>query len=224
MGNIKKSLGLSESDRIDFKRGGGVEVAGRSIGRNIPLEAWADGYRKTFTWILDLYAWAMRANAITKTGNIRGILLVDELEQHLHPSMQASLCSMLRELLPDVQLLLTTHSPLVVLGANAEEIIALKRHGRTIVAEKDYPNFTAYSAEDVLSDKELFDTGVYSPRINKKLERYHNLVSAPKHRLKPAERKELKTLARELGAQQLVEPNRSSVVREIQKLRKDLDI
>ena len=53
---------------------------------------------KPSSWILDLYAWAMRANRVTKAGGIHGVLLVDEVEQHLHPSMQTTLLARLREI------------------------------------------------------------------------------------------------------------------------------
>jgi len=91
MRGIKNALNLPQDVKIVFPRGGGVEVSGQSIGGKIPLEGWADGYRITFSWILDLYAWAMRAEVATKSGGIKGILLIDELEQHLHPSMQTSI-------------------------------------------------------------------------------------------------------------------------------------
>ena len=48
--------------------------------------------------------------------NIKGIVVIDEIELHLHPSMQADVLPKLIELFPKVQFIITTHSPLLLLG------------------------------------------------------------------------------------------------------------
>lgn len=48
--------------------------------------------------------------------NIKGIVVIDEIELHLHPSMQADVLPKLIELFPKVQFIITTHSPLFLLG------------------------------------------------------------------------------------------------------------
>ena len=145
LNRIKAALGLDSGVSITLAKGGGVRISGKSIGQNIPLEGWADGYRKTLAWILDLYAWAMRANCITKTGDVNGIVLIDELEQHLHPSMQTKLLSRLSLLLPHAQIIATTHSPLIALGASPDELVVLKRQGRKVVAYEGVRDFFWYS-------------------------------------------------------------------------------
>ena len=130
---IKRALGLTEADKIDLPLGGGVEISGPTIGEKIRLEGWADGYRLTFSWILDLYAWALKAGSIDEEGYVEGILLVDEIEQHLHPSMQSEILPRLSELLPKMQIFATTHSPLVALDARPEELVVLRREGDQVV-------------------------------------------------------------------------------------------
>jgi hypothetical protein len=56
MRGLRRALGLTEQDKIELATGGGVEVDGPSVGGRIPLQAWADGYRLSFGWMLDLYA------------------------------------------------------------------------------------------------------------------------------------------------------------------------
>ena len=152
--NIKKALGLRPTDTIETTKGGGVTISGSRIGKRIPLEGWADGYRKTLAWILDLYAWAMRADCVTETGDVTGLVLVDEIEQHLHPSMQANVLSRLRSLLPRVQIIATTHSPLVALGSQPEELVALRRQGRQVFAYESVADFYGSSVEDLLGRSE----------------------------------------------------------------------
>ena len=203
LGKIKHALGLGKADKISLARGGGVRISGPRIGHDIPLEGWADGYRKTLLWILDLYAWAMRANCISDTGDVEGVILVDELEQHLHPSMQTKLPSRLSQLLPRAQIIATTHSPLVALGARPDELVVLTRHGKHVSAQTSVRDFDGYSVEDMLSDPELFDSDVYRPETANKLRRYHAIAKKSTSRRSPAETKELDRLRAFLTAQQV---------------------
>lgn len=216
---IKYVLGLSEKDSIDRVRGGGIVVSGPSIGRRIPLAAWADGYRRTFNWILDLYAWAMRAQKVTPTGGIAGILLLDEVEQHLHPSMQMELIPKLSKLLPDLQVFATTHSPVVTLGVEPEELVVLRREGSRVVAEENVPDFAAYSAEDILIDRRLFDTAIYRPELQAELESYQKLAQTPRSKRTKEQTRKLRSLGSKLRSQERPETKASPLVRELMQLR-----
>jgi predicted ATP-binding protein involved in virulence len=198
MRGIKKALGLSQSDKINLPRGGGVTVSGPTIGKDVPLEGLADGYRITFSWIIDLYSWAMRADIITKEGGIKGIFLIDELEQHFHPSLQTEALLRLNKLFPELQIIATTHSPLVALGAKPDELVVLKKNRKYIIAEENVPNFMGYSAEDMIVDKHIFNSIIYSPFKNKKLSNYNKLAS--KSKLTANEKIKLKKLANELSS------------------------
>ena len=195
---LKRALGLADEDTIELRAGGGVAVAGPSIGGRVPLEGWADGYRLTFNWILDLYAWALRAGSLDEEGHVEGILLIDEIEQHLHPSMQAEILPRLSELFPRMQIFATTHSPLVALDASPEELVVLRREGDRIVAEEDVPNFFGYSVEDMLADPRLFDSEVYGTEVREKLTTYRELAAIPKEQRDPEQRRRLRSLATEI--------------------------
>ena len=195
---LKRALGLSEEDEIELRPKGGVEIQGPTVGGRISLEGWADGYRLTFSWLLDLYAWAMRAEAIDRDGHIEGILLIDEIEQHLHPSMQAEILPHLSELLPKMQIFATTHSPLVALDASPEELVVLRREGDEIVAEQNVPNFLGYSVEDMLADPRLFDTEIYGHETREKLTEYRELAAVPQDERSPDQRSRLYSLATEI--------------------------
>ena len=139
-------------------------VRGGPIKGEMPLQAWADGYRLNLAWIIDVYGWALQANALTPEGGIRGLLLVDELEQHTHPSIQLGFIARLKALWPELQVIGTTHSPMIVLGAQADEIVVLKRVEGRVVTAPAAASFAGYSAEDVLEDERLFDTPSSRPR------------------------------------------------------------
>lgn len=195
---IKRALGLSDEDSIELRPGGGVVISGQVPRGVIPLEGWADGYRMTFNWILDLYAWAIKAGSIDQDGHVKGILLIDEIEQHLHPSMQAEILPRLSELLPKMQIIATTHSPLVALDAKPEELIVLRREGSRVVVEEDVPNFLGYTVEDMLADPRLFDSEVYGQETRRKLVEYRDLMAIPKEDRDDDQRHRLRSLATDI--------------------------
>lgn len=53
----------------------------------------------------------------TVPGNLEGIVIIDELDLHLHPSWQQALPTLLSEIFPKVQFIASTHSPIPFLGA-----------------------------------------------------------------------------------------------------------
>ena len=215
--NVRRLLALSDEDGIRLRRGGGIELSGPSVGRQIPLQAWADGPRIFLHWLLDLYGWAMRAERLTSSGGMRGIVLIDEIEQHLHPSLQAGMPHRLNRVFPEIQFIATTQSPLTILGTRPENVVSLHRRDNMIFAGKT-PDFSGYSAEDMLVDHRLFDTCAYPPETDEKLERHHRLSGISKDERTQGQTEELRTLARELMAQQIPEVRESVAARELRKL------
>ena len=85
-----------------------------SFGVDMSLRDMADGYKSTFLWVTDLLGWALDHQPDARNvGDICGIVLVDELEQHLHPQWQRTVVRSLRGQFPGIQFVTTTHSPLV---------------------------------------------------------------------------------------------------------------
>jgi hypothetical protein len=83
------------------------------------------------------------------------IILIDELDAHLHPLWQQRLNSILRENFPNTQFILTAHSPLIVAGCwNSEVVVLRKREGKFELQQVER-DFIGSSAEEVL--KAIFD-------------------------------------------------------------------
>lgn len=57
--------------------------------------------------------------------DFKGVVLIDEIELHLHPEWQGKICNTLVTLFPEIQFIITTHSPHVVQTAEADQVIAL---------------------------------------------------------------------------------------------------
>lgn len=89
----------------------------RTPGGDIFLDDFGDGYRTTFTWLIDFIGWQIYAGRLIesrKLEDIKGIILLDEIELHLHPRLQRNIVNKLREAFPNVQFITTTHSPLII--------------------------------------------------------------------------------------------------------------
>ena len=212
--HMEAVLGFGDQDRIMLPAGGGVELEGPTVGGVIPIEALADGYRLSLLWLLDIFSWALRAGRLTgyatqpnppSPGTPGGILMVDEIEQHLHPSMHTRLLSRLAHALPGMQILTTTHSPLVVLGLGSGLLVPLQRHGggAVRVASQAPGRLDALSVEDIFTHPHLFGTSPYTPEIEDKLRRYERLVARRRARRSEQEVADLRALTRELNAMQL---------------------
>jgi hypothetical protein len=91
----------------------GVRIDG-PWGNGMPLRDLADGYKSAVLWVTDLVGWALAFKPRLKgPKGIRGIVLVDELEQHLHARWQRTIVDDLWRVFPNIQFLVTSHSPLI---------------------------------------------------------------------------------------------------------------
>ena len=97
----------------------GIEVGG-PWGTYLPTGALSDGYLSTLAWILDMVGSALLRSSewglYPFTDDLAGIVLIDEIEQHLHPSWQRRIIGRLRDQFPRIQFVVSTHSPLCVIG------------------------------------------------------------------------------------------------------------
>jgi len=95
------------------------------------LRVLSDGYRSTMQWVLDFIGWGVYAGRFNGGRELGGILLVDELEQHLHPVWQRHIVDRLRLQFPATQIFATTHTPLLAAAsADFEDTLVcrLKTH------------------------------------------------------------------------------------------------
>jgi len=94
----------------------------------VPLRQLSDGYQNVAAWIGDLLFRVTEAFANYQNPlQARGLLLIDEVDAHLHPSWQRRLRAFLDDKLPNFQIIATTHSPLTVQQFRGGEVYMLVR-------------------------------------------------------------------------------------------------
>lgn len=84
-------------------------------GLFIPFPALSDGYRAYLGWIGDmLYHVCMTCPRGKRLAENCGIVMIDEIDLHLHPKWQMNVLPALANALPKIQFIVTSHSPLIV--------------------------------------------------------------------------------------------------------------
>ncbi len=132
-----------------------------------PLLTLSDGYRSTAQWILDFLGWSIYAGRFANGIDVGGILLVDELEQHLHPRWQRYIVQRLRQQFPKTQIFASTHTPLAAAGTADDEggrllrLKAAQPEGTITAVELDPSSLAGLRADQVLASEAF---GLYTSR------------------------------------------------------------
>lgn len=189
-------LQLNDEDCISLGRTG-IEVRG-SWGRS-EIGELGDGYKATITWIFDLLSWwflRVSSRGGYHVKNISGIVLVDEIEQHLHPLWQRKILPLLQRAFPKIQFIISTHSPLCAagtadIGEEKYQIVHMNRLNGKIVPNM-IPLPVGLRADQILTSNAFGLSDTRNQNIEKRIQRYREL-SVKKH-LDKKEKKELNDL------------------------------
>lgn len=133
----------------------GGELLVKFRGVELPETALSDGYRSFIAWFGDLlYRLSQVQKHNKKLKNIRGIVLVDEIDLYLHPSWQQSIIDRVSEALPALQFIVTTHSPLIVGGVHRESlrVLHVDEQGAVTIAEPTQETYGRTPDQILLSD------------------------------------------------------------------------
>lgn len=155
-----------------------VWIIGSDVGGRVPLAALSDGYLTTLGWAADLVqrwlSWADR-RGIKPAGDffaeqMDGLVLLDEVDLHLHPHWQREIIPKIRKVFPRMSFVVTTHNALTLLGARADEIWILRRDEGGIVAEQGRQSPALMTSSQIYAA--YFGITSLYPELGEKLRRY----------------------------------------------------
>lgn len=86
-------------------------------GQNPTFEKLPAGYKRIFYMALDI---AYRSYILNGTTDSEGIVVIDEIDLHLHPALEQVVLQCFQETFPNIQFIVSTHSPLVLTGVETE--------------------------------------------------------------------------------------------------------
>ena len=169
----------------DFSNPRGVYPAGFLVDWNVDgvtkplrIEQLSDGYRTTLAMVMDIAARMAEANPAMKDPlSTEGVILIDEVDLHLHPGWQQTILPDLTTTFPNIQFIVTTHSPQVVSTVAAESL-------RIIDWTYQTPRLIPVAfSEGAEAQQMLTDVLGVHPRssrvkIVQLLEKYQNLVAS----------------------------------------------
>lgn len=85
-----------------------------SEGKSFSLNQMSDGYAAVMDIVADLILSMQKQGGLTRSYEREGIVLIDELETHLHLELQREILPILTSIFPNIQFIVTTHSPFVL--------------------------------------------------------------------------------------------------------------
>lgn len=133
-------------------------------GCDFDLTQMSDGERSLFAMVIDLCRRLVLANPMLDDPlQGAGVVLIDEVELHLHPKWQREIIQKLRTTFPGLQFILTTHSPFVIQSLRSRELIVLDQD-----ISLDYGN---QSIEDIIEEVQGID-------MPQRSQRYQNMMRA----------------------------------------------
>jgi energy-coupling factor transporter ATP-binding protein EcfA2 len=174
------------------------EVIFKWKGQDANLKQMSDGYRTIFALAVDLLRWLeyLRPDPQIPINEVKGVVLIDEIDVHLHPKWQREIGFMLTKTFPNLQFIVTTHSPFVAMAAGTGALTVLRKNDDSVIA-KTIPSPSDWDVERVLT--EIFDVYSRTPKVMEELRRYEKLrFKALKKELNPAEELEFKKLQKDL--------------------------
>lgn len=130
------------------------------------IDTLSDGYSAIMTILTEIII----RMEVTSKGNysVQGIVLIDELETHLHVDLQKKILPFLINFFPNIQFIVSTHSPFVLSSISDAVICDLQNK---IVTE----DLSGYSYDALIES--YFSSDKYSNILKEKVKRYELLVS-----------------------------------------------
>lgn len=119
------------------------------------LEELSSGFQSVLSIVLSIFEWIESTNTkeYMMVENAKGTVIIDELDVHLHPEWQLTLKNSLKTIFPNIQFIVTTHSPHMVASADEGEIIILdSNNSETIKLTTNKRNYNGWNTDQILEE------------------------------------------------------------------------
>lgn len=164
--------------------------------RELRIEQMSDGFKIVTAMVADIASRMAEANpGMENPLDASGIVLIDEIDLHLHVQWQRSILKKLSEVFPHIQFIVTTHSPIILSGAvdNAQFVLL----SGNCIKDLRAADYSRYDISQLLLSN-IFDLpSIHSQAIEEQLKRQEELLA--KQKLTGKETEELNTLNDQLS-------------------------
>ena len=148
-------------------------------GTPLSVDQLSDGTRSLLSWPLDYLMRASRVNWAdpTDSATAPGLILVDEIDSHLHPEWQRRVMDVVSHLLPETYVIATTHSPFVLGATDEAQLFQIYRdEAGKLDVRSSFDELYGYPADVVL--EKTFVPSLYAPEVEEKLQRLNELATS----------------------------------------------
>ena len=156
---------------------GKMAVMAETRHGKVPLRDLSYGYRSSLSWVMDLAGrmFDLFPNAEDPFAEPI-VVLVDEIDLHLHPKWQKQLLKTLDETFTKAQFIVTAHSPLIVQAAPNANLALLKWKDGEVIIDNDLDYVRNWRVDQILASELFEEQPVHSPDVEKTLERRRELL------------------------------------------------
>jgi hypothetical protein len=166
----------------------------------LPIEALSQGLTSLYSWVGILLQRLYEVRDHDVATNSHALVLMDEIDAHMHPTWQQILVHRLKKIFPKLQVIASTHSPLIVAGMPVEEITRLERGPDGKVAVRLIESDMTMGRADQLLTSSLFGLPTtMDPATAEKLKDYHRLLVIPEAERSEPQQNDFETLRQEVG-------------------------
>jgi len=144
---VLKDLLALDNDTVFSKQKDRVMVTFN--GQRTPLTALSDGFKSVIALCIDILSVAIKLWG--NPSNAEGIVLLDELDCHLHPTWKMRIVGAFKQAFPGMQFICTTHDPLCLRGLGEGEVCVMQRGEVDIELLSDLPNPADFRVEQLLT-------------------------------------------------------------------------
>ena len=152
-------------------------------GKKFKFTEVSDGFAAVLDIVADLILKMQDDNSLTRSYQKEGIVLIDEIETHLHLALQKVIMPLLTKVFPNIQFIITTHSPFVL--SSIPNAVAYDLEHQEVL-----DNLTEYSYESLAEG--YFGVRTQSSYAEMQLETFKKLLA--KEELSDADKVEIKQL------------------------------
>ena len=167
---------------------------------NVPLDGLSLGHRTVTAWIIDL-AWRLvtRYPESTKPLEEPAVVLIDEIDLHVHPRWQRTIMKQLSDHFTNVQFVATTHSPLMITSMSDVNVAVLRQEksGDHVVIENEPEVVEGWRFDQILVGLFGLETA-RSLRVEALMKDREKLLE--KNSVTPQDRARLQDIADELSS------------------------
>lgn len=162
----------------------------------ITLNGLSLGYKAMITWMVDLanQMFERYPNSASPLAE-PAVVLIDEIDLHLHPKWQRTIMRYLSKRFINTQFIATAHSPLVVQAATNANIVLLRREGDHVIIDNNPLSVLGWRADQILTS--LFGVTSRLDEIEELQKKRRKILS--KAKLTQTDKKNLKDIESKMG-------------------------